>query len=133
MIQNLIGKQIIKLETVKMVLEVTTLASMGYINLNNFNIKSRRFFTFSFFAQKKFNLSREENEGFAKLIIELNQPNITESNYKIVKQNIDMLIGYFSLCPNRVLDFILGAFEANLSNPIYMKLLQEFGNKNSIT
>lgn len=36
------------------------------------------------FEQNKYNLLREENEGFAKLIIELNQPNIDETNVNVV-------------------------------------------------
>ena len=36
------------------------------------NRRFKAFFTINFFEQKKFNLLREENEGFAKLIIELN-------------------------------------------------------------
>ncbi len=38
--------------------------------------KTQRIFTRNFYEQQKFNLFREESEGFAKLIVELNQPNI---------------------------------------------------------
>jgi len=31
---------------------------------------------------------REENEGFAKLIVEINQVNINSSNWLTIKQNI---------------------------------------------
>ena len=50
------------------------------------------------------------------MIIELNQPNIKLENIEIVKQNIDALIGYFNLDPNRVLDLILDSFINHLSN-----------------
>lgn len=39
--------------------------------------KTQRVYTRTFYEQQKFNLFREESEGFAKLIVELNQPNIT--------------------------------------------------------
>lgn len=51
--------------------------------------------TRTFYAQQKYNLLREENEGFAKLLIELNQENIDASNAQVVKDNIQKLIGYF--------------------------------------
>ena len=38
---------------------------------------------------------REENEGFSKLIIELNQENIDQSTVSQVKENIQKLVGYF--------------------------------------
>jgi len=50
-----------------------------------------------------------------------------------VSQNIQQLIGYFSLDPSRVLDLLLTAFENNLHNLAYLALLQEFGSQNSIT
>jgi THO complex subunit 2 len=57
-------------------------------------------------------LLREENEGFAKLIVELNQPNISMDNIDIVKKNVEALIGFFNLDPNRVLDIILESFSS---------------------
>jgi THO complex subunit 2 len=70
-------------------------------------------------------LLREENEGFAKVIVELNQPNITINNIEAVQKNIEALIGYFSLDPNRVLDIILDSFEKNVSNDVYIELLKD--------
>jgi hypothetical protein len=40
------------------------------------------------YTQLKFNLMREENEGFAKLLQEVNQSNICEANVEIVTHNI---------------------------------------------
>ena len=45
--------------------------------------------TQSLYEQQKFNLLREENEGFAKLIVELNQPNINMLNIDTVKKNVN--------------------------------------------
>lgn len=80
--------------------------------------------TRNMFEQQKFNLLREENEGFAKLIVELNQVNINEQNIQVVQENIQTLIGYFNLDPNRVMDLILDSYENNLWNKNYLKLLK---------
>ena len=40
------------------------------------------------YTQIKFNLLREENEGFAKLIVEISQLNISQQNVDLVSQNI---------------------------------------------
>lgn len=97
------------------------------------NRRFKAFFTINFFEQKKFNLLREENEGFAKLIIELNQPNINEENVATVFLNVQKLIGYFQLDPNRTVDILLTAFEANVSNLAFVKLLKDLGSRSQIT
>ncbi|CAH8543194.1 unnamed protein product [Heterobilharzia americana] len=63
-----------------------------------------------FFKQQKFNLLREENEGYAKLITELCQTSPNGSMEDVMTQ-IRSLIGYFDLDPNRVLDLILDVCE----------------------
>ena len=68
---------------------------------------------------------REENEGFAKLIVELNQPNINDSNIENVKKNVEAMIGFFNLDPNRVMDIILDSFENNIWNQSYLILLKD--------
>ena len=48
---------------------------MEKVGLNNVTFMQKlqtRYRTLTFYAQKKFNLMREEIEGFSKLIIELN-------------------------------------------------------------
>lgn len=88
------------------------------------------------YKQRKFNLFREESEGYAKLIVELNQDVNEETDWKTVLEIIQSLIGMhisifftvnlcviffnqifflpgcFNLDPNRVLDIILESFEA---------------------
>lgn len=79
------------------------------------------------FEQQKFNLLREENEGYSKLIVELNQPNISMSNIENVSSNVKTLIGYFSLDPNRVLDIILDSFINFMWNQEpYLELLKGY-------
>ena len=40
------------------------------------------------YTQIKFNLMREENEGYAKLLMEVNQENISDENVHLVMGNI---------------------------------------------
>lgn len=88
------------------------------------------------YKQRKFNLFREESEGYSKLIVELNQErpeSEVASILEIVKSLIGkknfvpiyselyilngwnymyiILLGYFNLDPNRVLDILLETFE----------------------
>lgn len=54
---------------------------------------------------------REESEGYAKLITELNNESIERTPVHKVLDIIKSLIGCFNLDPNRVLDIILESFE----------------------
>ncbi|CAH8526766.1 unnamed protein product [Dicrocoelium dendriticum] len=75
-----------------------------------------------FFKQQKFNLMREENEGYAKLITELSQ---TTGPIEALMTQVRSLIGYFDLDPNRVLDLILDVCEFRVSmNLDFIKLIR---------
>ncbi|VDK68981.1 unnamed protein product [Litomosoides sigmodontis] len=78
-----------------------------------------------FFKQVKFNLLREESEGYAKLITELlDNPSLTVSK---ALSRIYHLIGQFNLDPNRVIDVILECFESTLERrKFFVDLLTEF-------
>ncbi|KAJ3348195.1 THO complex subunit 2 [Kappamyces sp. JEL0680] len=90
------------------------------------------------YKQTKFNLLREESEGYSKLVVALNEqlpPSVerywsvdksrsledvramrqqeVEKKATVVLENIYSLIGYFDLDPNRVLDIVLDAFCSN--------------------
>lgn len=86
---------------------------------------------FDVFGQKTFNLQREENEGYSKLIIEITQVNLGPENWKIVLQNVQKLVGFFSLNSIRVLDIILASFQFNLDNLTYLDLIKGFGHKDT--
>ncbi|GAA96697.1 uncharacterized protein L969DRAFT_246836 [Mixia osmundae IAM 14324] len=82
------------------------------------------------YKQKKFNLLREESEGYAKLVVELTESmgppadsqtaSPTESasemlaRARTVTRNVQGLIGFFDLDPNRTLDVMLDVFGDNL-------------------
>lgn len=80
---------------------------------------AKRYQTKNLYEQEKFNLQREENEGYSKLVVQLNQPYLihkSPEDLEIQRNNIQNLIGYFNLDPNRVLDLILEAFESNIAS-----------------
>ncbi|PSN57270.1 THO complex subunit 2, partial [Blattella germanica] len=92
-------------------LEIDTLQDVGTLKNRNFYTKFIKVKTKLYYKQRKFNLFREESEGYAKLVTELNQEvsgNITPTN---ILEVIKSLIGCFNLDPNRVLDIILESFE----------------------
>ena len=75
------------------------------------------------YRQQKFNLLREESEGYAKLLTELEaccscvvvaDPRVATTplplSPKTLQSRIHSLIGFFDLDPNRVLDVLLDAF-----------------------
>lgn len=78
------------------------------------------------YKQQKFNLFREENEGYAKLITELNK-DFSDTTPAETLEVIKSIIGYFNLDPNRVLDVILESFECQLDqHAFFIDLLRLF-------
>ena len=63
------------------------------------------------YEQQKFNLYREESEGYAKLLTLLTSisDRLNVSEMEGVASQIQSLIGFFHLDPNRVLDVLLEA------------------------
>ena len=74
--QALVTKAIVNSQSAHEILDRTTLEKIGLSSVSFLSKSLTRYRTLTFYAQKKFNLMREENEGFSKLIIELNQENI---------------------------------------------------------
>ncbi|KAG2464146.1 THOC2 protein, partial [Polypterus senegalus] len=93
-------------------LDPETLESLGLIKqAQQFNQKIVKIKTKLFYKQQKFNLLREENEGYAKLITELGQDLSGNITSELILESIKSLIGCFNLDPNRVLDIILEVYE----------------------
>jgi THO complex subunit 2 len=76
-------------------------------------------------TQNKFNLFREESEGYSKLLTELNTP-FDASSVQGVIGNVRALIGHFDLDPNRVFDLVLDAFEQQIDNTAFVPLVLVF-------
>lgn len=53
------------------------------------------------YKQHRFNLQREETEGFAKLLVLLSD--VRDGNHLQAEENMRRLIGYFDLDPNRLM------------------------------
>ncbi|ROT72098.1 THO complex subunit 2 [Penaeus vannamei] len=109
-------------------LEIETLGDYGIVkNKKNFHTKQIKVKTKLFYKQQKFNLLREETEGYAKLVTELNQEITERVTPQSIIQVIRSLIGGFNLDPNRVLDLILESLEARPSqHQFYTGLLNQY-------
>jgi len=103
--------------------EMNVIPSKDKLARKEVQVRTRMFFT-----QQKFNLFREESEGYSKLITELNQGlgSLTDATVGSVISNCQSLIGYFDLDPNRVFDVVLQAFEFSLHNSAFLRLIEVF-------
>ncbi|KAM0000916.1 putative THO complex, subunitTHOC2, THO complex subunit 2 domain-containing protein [Helianthus debilis subsp. tardiflorus] len=84
------------------------------------------------YQQTKFNLLREESEGYAKLVTllcgsEVCSPNASAATVGIIKS----LIGHFNLDPNRVFDIVLECFELQPDNNVFLNLIPIFPKSNA--
>ena len=78
------------------------------------------------YRQQKYNLLREETEGFSKLLVVLGAfPVHPEDPCKQVGQVVSIM-GQFDLDPNRALDVVLEAFEQQTWNLAFLDLLRHF-------
>ncbi|XP_061818177.1 THO complex subunit 2 isoform X1 [Nerophis lumbriciformis] len=109
-------------------LDPETLESLGLIKqAHQFNQKIVKIKTKLFYKQQKFNLLREENEGYAKLITELGQDLSGSITSHIVLESIKSLIGCFNLDPNRVLDIILEVYESRSDqDEFFLSLIKSY-------
>lgn len=109
-------------------LDPETLESLGLIKQSQqFNQKSVKIKTKLFYKQQKFNLLREENEGYAKLIAELGQDISGSITSLPMLENIKSLIGCFNLDPNRVLDILLEVYECRPDlDEFFVPLLESY-------
>lgn len=73
-------------------LEIDSLQEMKVLNNRNFYTKFIKVKTKLYYKQRKFNLFREESEGYAKLITELNQED-SSVNAMYSLETIKSLIG----------------------------------------
>ncbi|KAI6227391.1 THO complex subunit 2 [Aphelenchoides fujianensis] len=77
-----------------------------------------------YYKQLKFNLFREENEGYSKLVTELMSVEPTDDPAALFSR-ISKLIGTFNLDPNRAVDVILDCFSCNTTcHKVYIGLLK---------
>ena len=92
--------------------------------------KSKKILTGLVYKQQKYNLLREETEGYSKLAVVLcSIPIYPEDVSQCIRQVLS-LIGRFELDPNRALDVILDAFEQQIWNLSFLQLLKHFAKSN---
>ncbi|PIA63730.1 hypothetical protein AQUCO_00201224v1 [Aquilegia coerulea] len=104
-------------------------SEMIKIKAQDLKAKEVRVNTRLLYQQTKFNLLREESEGYAKLVTLLCQrstealtPNAPGATISIIKS----LIGHFDLDPNRVFDIVLECFELQADNSVFLELIPIF-------
>ncbi|KAG5888387.1 hypothetical protein JTB14_035693 [Gonioctena quinquepunctata] len=110
-------------------LEIDTLQEVGVLKNNTFYSKFIKVKTKLYYKQRKFNLFREECEGFAKLVTELNNEFCKNTSPDELIGIVQSLIGCFNLDPNRVLDVILESFESKPKDArIFVPLINSYMN-----
>ncbi|KAI6105439.1 transcription factor/nuclear export subunit protein 2-domain-containing protein [Pisolithus sp. B1] len=131
-VRKFLSANIIDIALCRERLDVSLLASVGLItDRSAFDKKEIRTRTGLFYKQNKFNLLREQTEGYSKLTVELTSSlgpphssldaRPTESFASIQERaravwaKVMSLIGYFDLDPNRALDIILDVLTVNLA------------------
>ncbi|KAH9641004.1 hypothetical protein HF086_015100 [Spodoptera exigua] len=108
-------------------LEIDTLQDAGTLKNKLFYTKFIKIKTKLYYKQRKFNLFREESEGYSKLIVELNHEGVDKADWKSLLEIIQSLIGCFNLDPNRALDIILESFEARThSDQLFIPLIKNY-------
>lgn len=105
--------------------QISLISSQSQHRIRYVRIKTRLFY-----KQQKFNLLREESEGYAKLIVDLSSAPI--SSAEAVLDHVRSLIGYFDLDPNRVMDVILDVFEVRTQASSLLVQLLKLYNPNKV-
>lgn len=78
------------------------------------------------YKQQKYNLLREEVEGYAKLTLALQQ----QQQPSQLSAEVFSIIGHFDLDPNRVLDIILDVYEQKVAAVGFLDLIAKFRQSN---
>jgi len=108
--------------------EYETNAQVGVIQDKRlYTVTYNRLRTKLYFKQKKYNLLREQNEGFAKILAQLSKLN--RDNTQEVQEAILELIGAYYVDPNRVVDIVLSVFQHNSEYEdcdVYLDFIKSF-------
>ncbi|CAG8527593.1 11651_t:CDS:2 [Acaulospora colombiana] len=135
-VKRLQTQKLIDTRLMKTRLEVPLLEAAEIVEPQVWGRKCIRINTAMTYKQQKYNLLREESEGYAKLIHELTlscHPEYEGEDEISRNQRADTLldtmktlIGYFHLDPNRVLDIILDEFILNVKphHEFFLRLLE---------
>ncbi|XP_049826219.1 THO complex subunit 2 isoform X2 [Aethina tumida] len=126
-------EKIVSEKLLKERLEIETLQEVGILKNRTFYSRFIKVKTKLYYKQRKFNLFREECEGFAKLQTELNKEFNESTDHNQLLDIVQSLIGCFNLDPNRVLDVILESFENKPQDSrLFIPLIQAYMNDSKI-
>mmetsp|Transcript_11861 Transcript_11861/g.21788 ORF Transcript_11861/g.21788 Transcript_11861/m.21788 type:complete len:1487 (+) Transcript_11861:406-4866(+) len=123
-----VGEGVVDKRLLMEVLELDMLSGAGIGDRKVFTKQLVKANTNKLYRQRKYNLVSEESEGYAKLVTELTT--LTERNVAFVIENMQKLIGYFRLDPNRVFDLVLDAYENDPQNTCYGSIVDLFRSSN---
>eukprot|EP01035_Chromulina_nebulosa_P018828 gene18828-24607_t len=131
LVKNLYNNKNIDGSVLKTSLDISLLAGAGLIkDQKAVQTMLVRLNTKLLYKQQKYNLLREETEGYSKLSIALNNipyiDQISNNNINPYISQVFAIIGQFDLDPNRVLDVIIDSFELQPHNLAYINLLKQF-------
>ena len=129
--KEIVKSSLVESVLLKQTLELNLLAGSGLIN--DVAIHSKRLVklnTASTFRQQKYNLLREETEGYSRLNVMLVHMPQNSGNVDAFIANVFSVIGHFDLEPNRALDLILDAFEQQPFNFSFIELIRRFRHEN---
>lgn len=104
---------------------------------DGFRKKEIRSNTRHVYTQRKFNLLREESEGYSKLVTLLNQVGAGALTpgpcVDAAVDEIKSLIGYFALDPNRTCSLVLDAFTVQSHNDAFLELIMKLFSADAVT
>ena len=127
------GPQIVPLSTLLTVLEESLLEGAGLLeDVKKFARGLKKMNTDRVYKQRKFNLMREESEGYGKVVCLFSALTLRNVDYTV--NQVKGLIGYFDLDPNRVFDLALDALQMESSDsnvPAHVALISSF-DKSSV-
>ncbi|KZW03863.1 hypothetical protein EXIGLDRAFT_715906 [Exidia glandulosa HHB12029] len=142
-VKLLLQNNVVQLATCRARLDFGLLVLVGLVN-NKAALEKKEVQTKTrlFYRQNKFNLLREQSEGYTKLSVELiasigpahssddakpvESPEHIRARAAEVWDKVVSLVGYFDLDPNRVLDIILDVFSYNIytHHSFFLELLR---------
>eukprot|EP00775_Hariotina_reticulata_P003413 gene3413-3686_t len=120
-----------EMRTMKGLRDLLVLKMASSVSSQELLKKERRFYTTYFFKQDKYNLLREENEGYSKLLtLLLSGGTLKQQQLPALAREIKAMIGAFKLDPNRVCDLVLEAAERDpQSVEVWLQLMDLFNKE----
>jgi THO complex subunit 2 len=137
LIRQLVIQNIVPKDALKLRLELNTLIDAGILgskesrdeDLGRFKNRLTKINTNLVYRQQKYNLHREETEGYSKVVVSVHGFPVYPQDATSEVSQLRQIIGQFDLDPNRVLDIILESFEKRAWNLNFVFALRELNYK----